>query len=100
MFDVEVDDGGLARRAPPSVGGGLETPGGEDYRPPTLGAFVIEVLFWQAFLAFVAFWAFWPKIWKKSFQNLPKWSLGALKSESGASKIEPGALQDAIFKDL
>jgi len=61
---------------------------------------VIEVLFWQAFLAFVAFWAFWPKIWKKSFQNLPNWSLGALKSESGASKIEPGALQDAIFKDL
>ena len=51
-------------------------------------------------MAFVAFCAFWPKIWKKSFQNLPKWSLGALKSESGASKIEPGALQDAIFKDL
>ena len=98
----------------------IEPPrGGEHRRPPTLGAFVIEVVFWQAFLAFLAFvafamevlsWqAFWPffaflgfgpKISKKSLQNLPKSSFGGSKIEPGASKIEPGALQDTIFKDI
>ena len=77
----------------------IETPpGGEHRRPPTLGTFVIEVLAWQAFLAFLAFLAFWPKISKKSFQNPPKSRLGAFKIESSASKIEPGALQEAIFQ--
>ena len=38
-----------------------------------------------------------PEISKKLFQNPPKSSLGVSKIESGASKIEPGALQDAIF---
>ena len=35
VFDVAVDDGSLARRAPPTVGGGLKTPGGGP-PPPTL----------------------------------------------------------------
>ena len=78
----------LARPAHPSDGRRIETPrGGEHRRPPTLGTFVIELLFWQAFLAFLAFLAFWPKISKKSFQNSPK-------SRLGASKIEPGGLQN------
>ena len=38
VFDVEVDDISLARRAPPSVGGGLKTPWGGHRRPPTLGS--------------------------------------------------------------
>ena len=75
----------------------IEIPGGEHRRPPTLGALVLEVLFWQAFWAFLALLAFWPQISKKSFQNPSKSSLGASKIEPGASKIEPGAFQDAIF---
>ena len=44
-----------ARRCHTFGGRRIETPpGGEHRRPPTLGAFVIEVLFWQAFLAFLA----------------------------------------------
>ena len=33
----------------------LKPPGGEHRRPTIFGGFVIEVLFWQAFLAFLAF---------------------------------------------
>ena len=73
-------------------------PGGEHRRPPTLDGFVIEVLFWQAFLAILAFLAFCPRISKKSLQNLPKSSFGASKIQSEASKIQPGGLQDVIFE--
>ena len=47
MFDVEIDDGGLARRAPPSVGGGLKLPRRKHRRPPLFvsPAFVIEKAF-------------------------------------------------------
>ena len=38
VFDVGVVDIDLARRAPPSVGGGLKTPWVGHRRPPTLGS--------------------------------------------------------------
>ena len=37
VFDVEVDDTGLARRAPPSVGGGLKAPKEGHRRLPNFG---------------------------------------------------------------
>ena len=47
-----------ARRWHTFGGRRIETPRGGHRRPPILGTFVIEVLFWQAFLAFSAFLAF------------------------------------------
>ena len=125
----------LARRWHTCGGRRIETPRGDHRRPPIFGGFVIEGLFWQAFLAFLAFLAFCcptplgrsrPDVarpqtiidqdrlpvarqvlgkfsassrhtWPTTSKILKKLSPDPPKSRPGASKIEPGALQDAIF---
>ena len=58
VIGQEVFDPNSARPWHTFGGRRIETPRGGHRRPPILGTFVIEVLFWPAFLAFSAFLAF------------------------------------------
>ena len=100
---------GLARRAPPSVGGGLKTPGGGHRRPPSLREIVVEVRCWSKMKGQLELPTGTAQLWRQvrnqfpqfpcqEGQNLEKFVPGPSEIESGAAKIEPGALQVAIFK--